>query len=183
MFYRGISMDTHAFASGAHAHGESGSLNRIALSTTAHCFTGCAIGEVAGMAIGTALAWDAAGTVFLSITLAFLFGYSLTSLPLLRAGMGIGTEMKLALASDTASITIMEIVDNLIMLIIPGAMMASLSSSLFSGSLALSLAIAFVAAYPVNRYLIARGRGHAVVHAPHQPDAQTCARVSVHWHE
>jgi hypothetical protein len=160
-------MNTHAPAASAHAHGESGSLNRIALSATAHCFTGCAIGEVAGMAIGTALGWHVGGTVVLSIALAFFCGYALTSLPLLRSGLTIGAVLPIALASDTASIAIMEIVDNLIMLVIPGAMLAGLGSFLFWGSLALSLAIAFVAAYPVNRYLIAHGRGHACVHAHH----------------
>jgi uncharacterized protein DUF4396 len=142
------------------------SLNKTAWSATLHCLTGCAIGEVLGMVIGTALGWANGATVALSVVLAFFFGYALTLLPLLKA-LGFGTAVKLALASDTASITVMEIVDNAIMLLIPGAMTAGLDSVLFWGSLAFSLAVAAVAAFPVNRWLISRGRGHAVVHAHH----------------
>ena len=142
-------------------------LNRLALSATAHCLTGCAIGEVLGMVIGTAFGWGNLATIVLAVVLAFLFGYSLTALPLLRAGLALATVAPLAFASDTLSITIMEIVDNLIVLVIPGAMAAGLGSLLFWGSLALALAIAFVAAYPINRWLIARGKGHAVVHEYH----------------
>jgi hypothetical protein len=142
------------------------SLNRTAWSATLHCLTGCAIGEVLGMVIGTALGWGNAETIALAVVLAFLFGYALTLLPLLKA-MSFGAAAKLALAADTASITVMEIVDNAIMLVIPGAMDAPLDSPLFWGSLAVALAIAAVAAFPVNRWLIARGRGHAVVHAHH----------------
>jgi hypothetical protein len=142
------------------------SLNRTAWSATLHCLTGCAIGEVLGMVIGTALGWGNGATIALAVVLAFFFGYGLTLLPLLKA-MGLGTAAKLALASDTASITVMEIVDNIIMLVIPGAMTAGLNSLLFWGSLALSLAVAAVAAFPVNRWLISRGMGHAVVHAFH----------------
>ena len=147
-----------------HPHA-SPSLNRTAWSATLHCLTGCAIGEVLGMVIGTALGWGNAATIALAVVLAFMFGYALTLLPLLQ--MGLATAAKLALAADTASITIMEIVDNAIMLVIPGAMDAGLGSLLFWGSLAFSLAVAAVAAFPVNRYLIARGKGHAVVHAHH----------------
>jgi hypothetical protein len=143
------------------------SLNRIAWSATLHCLTGCAIGEVLGMVIGTALGWGNAATIGLAVVLAFFFGYLLTTLPLLRSGMQKRQALKLALAADTASITIMEIVDNAIMLAIPGAMDAPLSSPLFWGSLAFALAVAAVAAFPVNRWLISRGRGHAVVHAHH----------------
>jgi hypothetical protein len=143
------------------------SLNRLAFSATAHCLTGCAIGEVLGMVIGTALGWGNLATIALAVVLAFFFGYSLTMLPLLRSGLALATVLPLAFASDTLSITIMEIVDNLIMLVIPGAMEAGLGSLLFWGSLAFALAVAFVAAFPVNRYLIARGRGHAVVHHYH----------------
>ena len=146
---------------------EGSSLNRLALSATAHCLTGCAIGEVLGMMIGTAFGWANFATIVLAVVLAFLFGYSLTALPLLRSGLALATVAPLAFASDTLSITIMEIVDNLIVLVIPGAMAAGLGSLLFWGSLALALAIAFVAAYPVNRWLIARGKGHAVVHEYH----------------
>jgi hypothetical protein len=119
------------------------------------------------MVIGTALGWGNLATIALAVVLAFFFGYSLTMLPLLRSGLALATVLPLAFASDTLSITIMEIVDNLIMLLIPGAMEAGLGSLLFWGSLAFALAVAFVAAFPVNRYLIARGRGHAVVHHYH----------------
>ena len=145
----------------------SGALNRLAFSATLHCLTGCAIGEVLGMVIGTALGWSNLATIALAIGLAFVFGYLMTMLPLLRSGMAWGAAARLALIADTASITIMEIVDNAVMLVIPGAMDAPLDSALFWGSLAISLVIAGAAAFPVNRYLIARGRGHAVVHAHH----------------
>jgi hypothetical protein len=150
-----------------HAHHQSGSLNRVAWSATLHCLTGCAIGEVAGMVIGTALGWGNAATIALAVILAFAFGYALTMLPLLKTGMPFKRVAALALASDSASITVMEIVDNAIMLAIPGAMEAPLDSFVFWASLALALAIAGIAAFPVNRWLIARGRGHAVVHAHH----------------
>ncbi|MGI8860726.1 MAG: DUF4396 domain-containing protein [Rubrobacteraceae bacterium] len=142
-------------------------MNRTAFSATAHCLTGCAIGEVLGMVIGTALGWSNFATIVLAIVLAFFFGYSLTSLPLLRSGMALSTVLPLAFASDTFSIAIMEIVDNLVMVVIPGAMHAGLGSLLFWGSLMFALAVAFVAAFPVNRYLIARGKGHAVIHEHH----------------
>lgn len=148
-------------------HGHHGpSLNRTAWSATLHCLTGCAIGEVLGMIIGTALGWGNAETIALAVVLAFAFGYAFTLLPLVKA-MSFGAAAKLALAADTASITVMEIVDNAIMLVIPGAMDAPLDSLLFWASLAVALAVAAVAAFPVNRWLIARGRGHAVVHAHH----------------
>ena len=143
------------------------SLNRLAFSATAHCLTGCAIGEVLGMIIGTALGWGNFATIALAIVLAFFFGYSLTMLPLLRSGMALAAVLPLAFATDTLSITVMEIVDNLVLLVIPGAMEAGLTSLLFWGSLAFALAVAFVAAFPVNRYLISRGKGHAVVHEHH----------------
>ena len=139
----------------------------LAVSATLHCLTGCAIGEVLGMVIGVAFGWSNAATVALSVVLAFLFGYSMTLWPLLAGGMPFGMAAGLALASDTLSITVMEIVDNVVVLLIPGAMDAGLSSLLFWGSLALSLAVAFVAALPVNRWLISRGLGHALVHAHH----------------
>jgi len=142
-------------------------LTRLALSATLHCLTGCAIGEVLGLAIGTALGWSDAATIALAVALAFLFGYALTSLPLLRSGLALGAVVPLALAADTVSITIMEIVDNAIMLAIPGAMDAGLGDLRFWGALAVALAVAFAAALPVNRWLIARGRGHAVVHDHH----------------
>ena len=143
------------------------SLNRLAFSATAHCLTGCAIGEVLGMIIGTALGWGNFATIALAIVLAFFFGYSLTMLPLLRSGMALAAVLPLAFASDTLSITVMEIVDNLVLLVIPDAMEAGLTSLLFWGSLAFALAVAFVAAFPVNRYLISRGKGHAVIHEHH----------------
>ena len=148
--------------------GNGTSLNRVAFSATAHCLTGCAIGEVLGMVIGTALGWSNFATIVLAVVLAFFFGYSLTMLPLLRSGMALATVLPLAFASDTLSITVMEIVDNAIMLVIPGAMEAGLASFVFWGSLAFALAVAFAAAFPVNRYLIARGKGHAVVHQHHR---------------
>ena len=143
------------------------SLNRTAFSATVHCLTGCAIGEVLGMVIGTGLGWGNLATVVLSVILAFFFGYSLTMLPLLRSGLSLGSVLPLAFAADTVSIAVMEVVDNLLMVIIPGAMAAGPLTLLFWGSLAFSLAVAFVAAFPVNRYLIARGKGHAVVHEHH----------------
>src|SRR5688500_17807336 len=144
------------------------SLNRLAFSATAHCLTGCAIGEVLGMVIGTALGWGNAATIALAVALAFFFGYSLTMLPLLRSGMALGAVLPLAFASDTISITVMEIVDNLIMLAVPGAMEAGPTSLRFWGSLAFALLVAGAVAFPVNRYLIARGKGHAVVHQHHK---------------
>jgi len=139
-------------------------LNALAFSATVHCLTGCAIGEVAGMAIGTALGLSNFATIVLAVVLAFLFGYGLTSLPLLRSGMALGAVIPIAFASDTLSIATMEVVDNLIILTIPGAMDAGLDSLLFWASLAVALVIAGAVALPVNRWLIARGKGHAVVH-------------------
>ena len=144
-----------------------GSLNRIAFVATAHCLTGCAIGEVLGMVVGTWLGWGDWETVALAVALAFTFGYGLTLVPLLRAGMGLAAAVPLALAADTLSIAVMEVVDNAVMLKVPGAMEAGLDAPLFWGSLAFALAVAFAVAFPVNRWLIARGRGHAVVHAHH----------------
>jgi hypothetical protein len=142
-------------------------LTRMAISATLHCLTGCAIGEVLGVVIGTALGWDTAPTIVLAIVLAFVFGYSFTIAPVLRAGLGLGAALGVALAADTISIAVMEIVDNAILLLIPGAMDAGLDSALFWGSLAVALAVAFVVTVPVNRALIRRGKGHAVVHQYH----------------
>jgi len=144
-----------------------GALTRQAVSATAHCLTGCAIGEVLGMVIGTALGWSNLATIALAVALAFLFGYALTIGPILRASIALSTAIPLTLAVDTVSITVMEIVDNVIMLVIPGAMESGVTSWLFWGSLAVALAVAFVITVPVNRWLIARGRGHAVVHQYH----------------
>jgi hypothetical protein len=151
-------------ADGHHAHG---SLNRVALAATLHCLTGCAIGEVLGMVIGTAFGWNDWQTVAIAVVLAFLFGYSLTMLPLLRGGLSLREAIPVAFAADTISIAIMELVDNAIIVLIPGALMAGLGDGLFCGSLAASLVIAGAAAFPANRYLIGRGRGHAVAHAHH----------------
>jgi hypothetical protein len=142
-------------------------LDAIAMSATLHCLTGCAIGEVAGMVIGTALGFSEWGTVALAVGLAFLFGYSLTSLPLLRAGLALSAVVPIALATDTFSIALMELVDNAIMLLVPGAMEGGLDDVLFWGSLSFALAVAGLFAFPVNRWLISRGRGHAVVHEYH----------------
>jgi hypothetical protein len=149
-------------------------MNTVALSATLHCLTGCAIGEVLGMVIGTALGFSDWGTVALAVTLAFLFGYSLTSLPLLRAGLALAAVVPIALASDTFSIAVMEVVDNAIMLSIPGAMESGAGDVLFWGALSLALVIAGVVAFPFNRWLIRRGRGHAVVHeSGHHPSFPT----------
>jgi Domain of unknown function (DUF4396) len=139
-------------------------LDQVALSATLHCLTGCAIGEVVGVAIGTALGWSDFGTIALAIALAFVFGYSLTSLPLLRAGLALAAVIPIAFASDTLSIATMEVVDNAIILLIPGAMEAGLGDVLFWGSLSAALVIAGIAAFPVNRWLLRRGKGHAAVH-------------------
>ena len=156
-------------ATEAHAHHHElptagGDLTRVALSATLHCLTGCAIGEILGMVIGTAVGLSDWETVGLAVVLAFLFGYALTSLPLLRAGFALAAVIPIALASDTLSIAVMEVVDNAIMLAIPGAIEAGIDSTLFWGSLSVALVVAGAAALPVNRRLIARGKGHAVVH-------------------
>jgi hypothetical protein len=143
---------------------EGRALTTVAASATLHCLTGCAIGEVAGVAIGTAIGLSNFATIALAIALAFLFGYGLTSLPLLKAGLALSAVIPIALASDTLSIATMEVVDNAIILLVPGAMEAGLGDVLFWGSLAFALAIAGFFAWPVNRWLIARGKGHAVVH-------------------
>ncbi len=149
----------HPLAHGHHGHGVAGaSLNRLAFGATVHCLTGCAIGEVLGMVIGTALGWGNGATIALAVVMALGFGYALTMLPLLRGGLGLRRALKVALAADTASIAIMEIVDNAVMLAIPGAMSAGLGSVIFWVSLAFSLLVAGAAAFPVNRWLIARGR-------------------------
>ncbi len=163
----------HAAHTGAQAPDAQGraagpSLNRLAASATIHCLAGCGTGEVLGVVIGTALGWGMVSTIALAVTLAFLFGYAMTMIPLMRAGLGLRKSIRIGLAADTASITIMEIVDNVIILVIPGAMAAPLDSPLFWGSMALALVAAGLAAFPVNRWLIARGRGHAAVHDAHR---------------
>ncbi|MDQ2587115.1 DUF4396 domain-containing protein [Saccharothrix yanglingensis] len=138
-----------------------------AVSATLHCLTGCAIGEVLGMVVGTALGLPNWGTVVLAVALAFFFGYALTVRGVLRTGLAFGAALKVALAADTVSIAVMEVVDNAIMVVVPGAMESGLASLLFWGALAFSLAVAFVLTVPVNRWLISRGKGHAVVHHAH----------------
>jgi hypothetical protein len=155
---------------GAHAHRESQADNGLtgtAISATLHCLTGCAIGEVLGMVLSTWWGWSNTGNIVLSIALAFVFGYSLTMLPLVRAGLSTRQAWPLAFASDTLSIGTMEVIDSLIVILIPGAIAAGLGDPLFWGSLAFALFVAFWVAVPVNRWLIARGKGHAIVHAYH----------------
>ena len=161
-----MSSHTHSHAT-AHHDTSPASLWRQAVSATLHCLLGCALGEVLGMVIGTALGWSNLATVVLSIGLAFVFGYSLAMRPILRAGLAFRQALPVALAADTISITTMELVDNAFILAIPGAMAAGLASGLFWVTLAGSLAVAFVVTVPVNRWLIARGKGHAVAHQYH----------------
>jgi uncharacterized protein DUF4396 len=147
-----------------HAPASGSALSALAYSATLHCLTGCALGEIAGMVIGTALGFGNLATVALAVVLAFLFGYTLTSVPLLRAGIALATVIPVALATDTVSIATMEVIDNAIVLLVPGALDAGLGDLLFWGSLAVALVIAGFATFPVNRWLIARGKGHAVLH-------------------
>ena len=156
--------EAHAEQTGTHAMG---SLNAMAASATLHCLTGCAIGEIAGLMIGTAVGLSNASTIALSIALAFLFGYSLSTLPLLSAGLPLRTALGVVLAADTLSILTMEIVDNAVMAAIPGAMNAGLVNVTFWIGMMISLAAAFVAAFPVNRILLKRGKGHALTHEYH----------------
>jgi hypothetical protein len=158
----------HAGPSGpAGSAGTAPSLNRLAAQATTHCLTGCAIGEVLGLVIATQLGWDTAASIVLAVILAYVFGYALTLRPLLRSGLALGAALGVAFASDTLSITVMEIVDNAIVLAVPGAMDAGLGDLLFWGALALGLGVAWLAAFPVNRWLLARGMGHARATAHH----------------
>lgn len=176
------------------------SLDRLAFLATVHCLTGCSIGEIAGMVIGTAVGLSNASTIVLSVVLAFVFGYILTMIPLLRARVPFARALTLALASDTVSIAVMEAVDNALMLVIPGAMDAGLTDALFWSSLAISLLTGGFAAFPVVRWLIGRGRGHAVVHqysvhehasaphashsyAPHHDGSHSHAPHDAHRHD
>ena len=152
---------------GAHKANGSPSINRIAFMATIHCLTGCTIGEVLGMVVGTALGWSNWPTVALAVVLAFFFGYAMTLWPLRRAGMAWGTALGLAFASDTLSMATMELVDNALMVVIPGAMDAGLTDLLFWGSLTVAMVVAGIVAFPVNRWLIGQGKGHALVHAHH----------------
>lgn len=173
-------------------HGHAmGSTNRMAVSATLHCLTGCAIGEILGLMIGTALGLSNLATIVLAVALAFAFGYSLSTLPLLKAGLAFGAALSMVLAADTLSILTMEIVDNLVMAVIPGAMNAGLVNPVFWLGMTIALTVAFFAAYPVNRYLLQRGKGHALTHEYHQsggtvtgarrfiPDLGTGALVAV----
>ncbi len=162
--------DHHAH--GEHAeHGEHArprqSMRRLAASATTHCLTGCAIGEVLGLVLGTWWGWGDFATIALAVGLAFVFGYSFTLVPLVRGGVALGAAAGIALAADSLSITVMEIVDNGVILLVPGAMDAGLGSLLFWGALAVALAIAWAAAFPVNYWLLTRGKGHALVHERH----------------
>lgn len=140
---------------------------RMAAQATLHCLTGCAIGEVLGMMIGTALGWNNFATIALAVALAFVFGYLLTMRGVLKAGVDVKTAFRIALAADTVSIVVMEILDNGVMLVVPGAMHAGLGEGLFWGALAFAFLVAFVLTTPINKWLIGRGKGHAVVHQYH----------------
>jgi len=146
-------------------------LNKLAASATLHCLTGCAIGEVLGLLIGTALGLGNVPTITLAVVLAFLFGYSLSTLPLVRSGIALRTALALVLAADSLSIAVMEVVDNAVMAAVPGAMDSGLGNPVFWFAMVLSLAAAFVAAFPLNRFLLARGRGHALTHRLHHGHA------------
>jgi hypothetical protein len=148
-------------------HAMNGNVNAMALSATLHCLTGCAIGEIVGLMIGTAIGLTNIATIALAVALAFLFGYSLSTLPLLKAGLAIGTALSVVLAADTLSILTMEIVDNVVMAVIPGAMNAGLVNPIFWIGMMIALTAAFFAAYPVNRYLLKKGKGHALTHEYH----------------
>lgn len=150
-----------------HEGHDMGGLNAMALSATLHCLTGCAIGEIAGLMIGTATGLSTGWTIVLAVSLAFLFGYTLSTFPLVKAGLSAGAALAVVFAADTLSIATMELVDNAVMAVIPGAMDAGLVNWVFWVSMMIALTAAFLAAYPVNRYLLARGKGHALTHAYH----------------
>jgi preprotein translocase subunit SecG len=157
----------HDMGPDGHEGHEMGGLNSMALSATLHCLTGCAIGEIAGLMIGTAIGLSTGWTIVLAVSLAFLFGYTLSTFPLVKAGLGAGAALAVVFAADTLSIATMELVDNAVMAAIPGAMEAGLVNWVFWVSMMIALTAAFLAAYPVNRYLLARGKGHALTHAYH----------------
>jgi hypothetical protein len=156
---------------GEHAHHDM-NVNTMALSATLHCLTGCAIGEIVGLMIGTALGLSNVATIAIAVALAFLFGYSLSTLPLLKAGLAVGAALSVVLAADTLSILTMEIVDNVVMAVIPGAMNAGLVNPIFWIGMMIALTAAFVAAYPVNRYLLNKGKGHALTHEYHNASGE-----------
>jgi hypothetical protein len=157
-------------------HAMYGNVNVMAVSATLHCLTGCAIGEIVGLMIGTALGLSNVATIALAVALAFLFGYSLSTLPLLKAGLAVGTALSVVLAADTLSILTMEIVDNVVMAVIPGAMNAGLVNPIFWLGMMIALTAAFIAAYPVNRYLLQKGKGHALTHEYHGSAESSGAR-------
>jgi hypothetical protein len=163
----------HDHAAGHHTNAPGGEplaqpgLNAVALRATLHCLSGCAVGEVLGIVLGTAWGLSNGATIALAVALAFAFGYAFTFFPLLRSGMALRTAIGVTFAADTASITLMEIVDNAVMLVVPGAMDAGLDQPLFWGALAFSLLIAGAVAFPLNRFLIERGKGHALAHGTH----------------
>ena len=164
--------EAHAHAGhAAHTHHDMGSVNKMAVSATLHCLTGCAIGEVAGLVIGTAAGLSNAVTITISVALAFFFGYTLSTLPLLKSGLAIGSALSVVLAADTLSIATMEVVDNAVMAVIPGAMDAGLVNVVFWLGMMIALTVAFFAAWPVNRYLLGRGKGHALTHEYHGASA------------
>jgi preprotein translocase subunit SecG len=148
-------------------HSMTGNINTLAASATLHCLTGCAIGEIVGLMIGTAFGLSNVATIAIAVALAFLFGYSLSTLPLLKTGLALGTALSVVLAADTLSILTMEIVDNVVMAVIPGAMNAGLVNPIFWIGMTVALTAAFVAAFPVNRYLLQKGKGHALTHEYH----------------
>lgn len=158
----------HSHMNHKHTHSEQHdhdamSLNKMAASATLHCLTGCAIGEVSGLIIGTALGWTTLQTIGLAVVLAFVFGFALSTLPLKKAGLGFFAALSIVFAADTLSIATMELVDNVVMVVIPGAMNAGIVDPLFWISMPIALAVAYMAAYPVNRYLLTKGKGHALV--------------------
>ena len=155
-----------------HQTDHSSGVGAMAASATLHCLTGCAVGEIAGLVIGTAAGLGNAATIVISIVLAFVFGFSLSSMPLLKAGLGIGATLSVVVAADTLSIASMEVVDNVVMALIPGAMNAGLVNVVFWVGMAVSLVAAFAAAYPVNRVLLRRGKGHALTHGYHHDAAE-----------
>ena len=161
----------HSPHTGHESH-DMGGVNTMALSATLHCLTGCAIGEILGLMIGTALGLSAGWTIALAVSLAFLFGYTLSTFPLVKAGLGVGAALAVVFAADTLSIATMELVDNAVMALIPGAMEAGLVNWVFWVSMMIALSAAFLAAYPVNRYLLQRGKGHALTHAYHGGDSE-----------
>ena len=151
-----------------HGGGDTKALNKMAASATLHCLTGCAIGEVAGLVIATSLGWSNLATTALAVALAFLFGYSISTLPLLKTGMGFFAALSIVFAADTLSIATMEVVDNAVMYLIPNAMHVTVVDPLFWVSMAIALTAAYFAALPVNRYLLTKGKGHALVMKYHQ---------------